>query len=78
MYHGYVGTHGNVGTMGTSGTHVEYVRACIMGTSERSLKDFCASTDSHGLGKRYGYLTSLLGVYSNAEKALLAYTLSKN
>ena len=37
-------------------------------------RDFCASIDSKGRGRRLVTLFSLCGVYANAEQVLLAYT----
>ena len=44
----------------------------------QEFRDFCASIDSKGRGKRLMTLFSLLGVYANAEQVLLAYTPSQS
>ena len=44
----------------------------------QEFRDFCASIDRKGHGKRLMTLFSLLGVYANAEQVLLAYTPSQS
>ena len=40
----------------------------------KEVRDFCATIDSKGRGRRLLTLFSMIGVYANAENVLLAYT----
>ena len=44
----------------------------------QEFRDFCATIDSQGRGRRLLTLFSLFGVYANAEQVLLAYTPSQS
>ena len=44
----------------------------------QEFRDFCATIDIKGRGRRLSTLFSLLGVYANAEQVLLAYTPSQS
>ena len=44
----------------------------------QEFRDFCASIDSKGRGRRLITLSSLLGGYANAEQVLLACTPSQS
>ena len=48
------------------------------GYVRQEFRDFCATIDSKGRGKRLLTLFSLLNVYANAEQVLLAYTPSQS